>query len=327
MKVLSNLLLCLLSSFSLISLEDLSKWDKIAASLSEKKENDRLLSYLYNAQKAYGFSEGAPTDYVDPISVRILQLFYPDYKPNFTLTDNWTTLTDPIADKFEKRFKEEEANIHPFPIQERKDAWVGEKPYIGINFPSYKPWILKKADQFRLSAPPSPTDPFWMDQLSQVKKALSEVNEDKKKKILFWADPKKGNLIEMANRYLNEKEVPFKKQLEIRSILASTLLDASIATFDTKYAYLVRRPDQLDKDLKTVIPTPNHPSFPAAHAVYSYAAATILTHYFPDNKRNWDKMAEECTESRIWAGVHFPIDLEKGKELGIRVAENALQNR
>jgi membrane-associated phospholipid phosphatase len=75
----------------------------------------------------------------------------------------------------------------------------------------------------------------------------------------------------------------------------------------------------LNPNLYTVMPTPNHPSYPAGHSGISAAAATILSYYFPENKEDWWKKANEASLSRVWGGIHFPIDAREGLVLGEKV--------
>ncbi|MGH2374189.1 MAG: phosphatase PAP2 family protein, partial [bacterium] len=106
---------------------------------------------------------------------------------------------------------------------------------------------------------------------------------------------------------------------------AMTIADAVIAVFDSKYTYWVKRPFMMDRSIRTVMPTPNHPSYPAGHSTLSAAAATILSHYFPEATDTWQALAREAGLSRVWGGIHFPMDNEQGLILGDRVAREAIR--
>jgi hypothetical protein len=80
-------------------------------------------------------------------------------------------------------------------------------------------------------------------------------------------------------------------------------IDAGIACWDGKYTYWAIRPFQLDPEVKTLFPTPNHPSYPAAHACLSTAEAAILGYLFPRDAEALAALAEEARESRVWAGI------------------------
>jgi membrane-associated phospholipid phosphatase len=103
------------------------------------------------------------------------------------------------------------------------------------------------------------------------------------------------------------------------------MADAVIAVFDSKYTYQKKRPFMLDPTIKTVMPTPNHPSYPAGHGTISGSAATVLAHYFPANTTEWARLGQEASISRSWAGIHFTIDNSVGYSLGESVAGETLR--
>ena len=97
------------------------------------------------------------------------------------------------------------------------------------------------------------------------------------------------------------------------------LIDAGIACWDAKYTFWYVRPTQLDPELKSVFPPPNHPSYPAAHGCFSTAAATVLAAVFPSDRDRLLAIGKEAAEARIWAGIHYRFDIDAGQEIGRRV--------
>jgi membrane-associated phospholipid phosphatase len=73
-----------------------------------------------------------------------------------------------------------------------------------------------------------------------------------------------------------------------------------------------------------VFPTPNHPSYPAAHGCLSSAAAGALGLLFPRDASTLNVLADEAAQSRIWAGIHFPTDVRVGLALGRSVAQKTI---
>ena len=63
------------------------------------------------------------------------------------------------------------------------------------------------------------------------------------------------------------------------------------------------------------------PSYPSGHAIQAYVMAKMLSDQFPEHEENLFKIAEVVSQSRIDRGVHFPTDIEYGKE----VAESLYQ--
>lgn len=322
-----------------ISPDQLEYWDQIAEKLSKNapfEEQNRLLAYLYNAQYAFAISAkeltGSFSGTLDPISFTIIQLFYPEYKPQPNVgTDAFSkTLAAQIGKKAANRFKEEQAQIHPAAIPSSPEFWHGTMPYGGITTPSMMPWTIKDLNQFKATPPPSPSDKtFWENQLAQVKQAMQQATKEQKQKILFWAamlGPNSGSWEYIINTYMAEHHTSLEKRMEIRAILAITIFDAMVATFNSKYIYDVKRPLMMDPHLKPFIETPNFPSYPSAHSVICKAVADVMSLYLPENRDQWQELANEAGLSRIWAGIHFPTDHVAGQELGKRIASHILQS-
>lgn len=316
---------------------ELSEIESIAKELVqqhsiEEGEISRLFSYLRNAQKVFADESYLITanfsGSLRPISMQILQLFFPDYK-NEDVSDPFSEeLAVLVIKKFAARFKEEQSHIHPVSIQKKEGYWFEPNP-VGITIPTMQPWALTRPSEFRRSKPPAPESKFWQEQAALVKKAVEEATEEQKKQVLFWAGklPDSKNWNTLADEYMTQHETPFAKQLEVQAKLATAMFDTLVATFDTKYVYLVRRPNMVDPSLETTLPTPNHPSYPAAHTATGTAAAHILSYYFPENRQEWLKLIEEERMSRIRGGFHFPIDNMAGKSLGIEVANAVLSRK
>lgn len=100
--------------------------------------------------------------------------------------------------------------------------------------------------------------------------------------------------------------------------------DATIACWDTKYAYLEPRPVQADSTITTLFATPQHPSYPSGHACASAAAAGVLAGAFPEWASYFNDRAREGGLSTFYAGIHYPNDVDQGLSLGTAVAKIVL---
>jgi membrane-associated phospholipid phosphatase len=101
--------------------------------------------------------------------------------------------------------------------------------------------------------------------------------------------------------------------------------DALVACFDAKYTYWAMRPVELDPAVQPLFTTPNHPSYPAAHACLSAAAAEVLGQLFPREADSIHAKAVENGMSRLWAGIHFRSDIEAGLTLGQSVGQEVVR--
>jgi membrane-associated phospholipid phosphatase len=104
------------------------------------------------------------------------------------------------------------------------------------------------------------------------------------------------------------------------ALLAGVLYDAFIASNDGKFAYWYLRPHQLDTGITPLFPVPNFPSYPSNHSTLSTSRAEVLAYLFPRNADFIRAVGKEAGDSRIWAGIHYPIDNQAGVELGRAVA-------
>ena len=80
------------------------------------------------------------------------------------------------------------------------------------------------------------------------------------------------------------------------------------------------RPNMLDPTIAPLFPVPNFPSYPSNHSTFSATRAEILAYLFPTRAVAMRALATEAGMSRIWAGIHYPMDNLAGNALGKSVA-------
>lgn len=325
-----------LKTSSKISTQEIEKWNLIAEDLIEKNsvaEGNilRLRAYLFNAQNAFAKAiyalKGSYEGSLDQISFYVLKLFFPNIKKSqYAINPDQLSkeLTKILSNKIGARFEKENSKLQPVRIVKKDELWYGDEPFANPTVPSMIPWVNNPLSEFIADTPPPPNDKFWAIQLEKVKKSMTEANEEQRKRILFWAGktgPGSGDWFPIVDMYMASKNIPAEKRLEVRAKLASAMHDAMIGSYISKYLYLVKRPMMLDSNFKPLIETPNHPSYPSNHSTTSTAAVVILSYYFPENKQEWQNLAEEAGMSRIWAGIHFPIDKAAGETLGEKIGK------
>jgi len=125
--------------------------------------------------------------------------------------------------------------------------------------------------------------------------------------------------------------------------------DASISVFKTKYTYNQIRPISYIRNVflitnwNSVIPTPPHPEYSAAHAVVSAASAAVLERIFGKNYaftdhtydgsygarsfNSFEDYAKEAGRARLLAGIHYSPSIATGLIQGRKIGDmvNKLQ--
>ena len=135
----------------------------------------------------------------------------------------------------------------------------------------------------------------------------------------------------------------FGKTVTAYTETSMALFDGFIACWKAKYKTNTIRPETvinkfIDPDWQPYIQTPPFPSYVSGHSVISAASAEVMTHHFGDNFaytdtsqlefgipnrsfRSFREAALEASWSRLYGGIHFRSDLEKGAEVGKQIGE------
>jgi undecaprenyl-diphosphatase len=82
----------------------------------------------------------------------------------------------------------------------------------------------------------------------------------------------------------------------------------------------VQRPAFRYAEPKALVHVPHDHSFPSGHAATSFACATTLALAFPRLAAPLYLLAAAIAYSRVYVGVHYPLDVLGGAVLGIAVA-------
>ena len=95
---------------------------------------------------------------------------------------------------------------------------------------------------------------------------------------------------------------------------------AELAARGLKDVFDVERPSLRYAMPKPLVHSPTDPSFPSGHATTSFAAATVLSFALPRLAPLWIILACGIAFSRVYVGVHYPLDIVGGAILGIAIA-------
>jgi membrane-associated phospholipid phosphatase len=207
--------------------------------------------------------------------------------------------------------------------------WLGSNP-ANVTSANWKPLLLTSPAMFRSAPPPACDSPQVLAELAFVHNfpravpgtaAIFATNY----KAFYWQSPEGINTwpYRYADKWIAEDRLDRNPPRVARAyaLIAAVYFDAFIASHDAKFTYWYIRPSQLDPGITPLFPVPNHPSYPANHATFSTARSEVLAYLFPTRADFIRAVGKEGGESRIWAGIHYPMDLAAGTQLGKSVAE------
>jgi hypothetical protein len=195
--------------------------------------------------------------------------------------------------------------------------------------------------------------------LMEVKTTGDSLTEEQKHIADFWDDnPYKLNVhghamfatkkFSPAGHWMNivgiasqKAGADFSTTIAAYTGTAIALFDGFISCWDEKYRTNVVRPETvinkyIDPMWQPYIQTPPFPSYPSGHSVISGAAAEVMTSLYGDNLSFTDtsllefgiknrqiesfrKAALEASISRLYGGIHYRFDLDRGNELGKKI--------
>ena len=199
--------------------------------------------------------------------------------------------------------------------------WKGANPG-NVTAANWTPLLLDSPSQFRPAAPPPCDSPEVQAEAAAVRNFPRTFASNSK--AFYWQAPEGLHHwpFRYADKFINEDRLDRNapRVARIYALIAAVQFDAFIASQDGKFAYWYIRPHQLDAGISPLFAVPNFPSYPSNHATFSAARAEVLAHLFPSRAEFIRAVGREAGDSRIWAGIHFEMDNQAGKQLGKSVA-------
>ncbi len=219
----------------------------------------------------------------------------------------------------------------------------GETPWISQENPARPPMLplfgnvkaflfdsTLLATNIRPVAPPSTNSQQFKEELNEIKKISTTLTKEQIKIAEYWSDGVRTYTPPGHWNYIASNDFVQAKFSEVRwarnmALLNMSLMDAAIACWHTKYYYFNPRPMQVDPSIKTCIGLPNFPSYISGHSTFSGAAATILRHIIPSKQTEYNAMAKEASDSRMYGCIHYKSDCKLGLETGGKIGQLAVQ--
>lgn len=214
--------------------------------------------------------------------------------------------------------------------------WVSQeipaRPPMLPNFGQVRAWTMtaEEVATARPAAPPSTHSEQMRREVAEVRRTVQRLTREQLAIAHEWNDgvgtyTPPGHWNDIAAEYVRDARMSEVRAARTFAVLNMAMHDAAVGCWSVKYLYFNPRPSQLDPRIRTVLGMPNFPAYPSGHSTFSAAAATVLSHFFPGAAPDFEAMKEEASMSRLYGGIHYRSDIERGKEHGRKVGEYAVR--
>ncbi|MDQ3017484.1 MAG: phosphatase PAP2 family protein [Bacteroidota bacterium] len=203
---------------------------------------------------------------------------------------------------------------------------VGITPWFG----KVQLWFVPNTEAVRPVPPPAPGSAEFTAAVNELKDIADNLTKEQRRIANFWSDgldtyTPPGHW----NRFASDLIVKYKynplRAARVYAYLNMAIADAGVACWDAKYYYHFPRPIETIPGFRTILGTPNFPSYTSGHSTFSAAAAEVISQIFPSEAGIAQAWSDEAAISRAYAGIHYTFDTEAGKVQGKAVSAYAIQ--
>ena len=220
-----------------------------------------------------------------------------------------------------------------------------------------RPFTLRSADQFRPEPPPALTSDLYARDLNEVKAyggAVSALRTPAQLDLARFHTESPAIAPYRNQRRFATVNTELADNARLLAQISVAFADTMIGCFDAKYHYNFWRPQSAiplaatdgnpatdaDAGWTPVVPTPNHPEYPAAHGCATTATAETLRQFYGTKKLafDWDTtvasvvqrtlhyestddLLRDVIDARIYGGMHYRNSGEAGVQLGRKTAQ------
>jgi hypothetical protein len=218
-----------------------------------------------------------------------------------------------------------------------KNVWleeygISDNDAHAVNFPIESDFDIS-------SVPPPPKYGSYRDKLdiAQVKYAIRTAKAEHGVNAIFWQGSEQfaknsstggvnpsdiWQTIAFVEAAKNMEEGEF---VNLVADLSTLMYRTGVLAWKTKYKWWTERPSARIGKLGSYIGNPPFPGYVSGHAAFASAATRLLVERDPENKKLYEALEMDSSNSRAWGGVHFLSDNYAGNALGRAIACDFLE--
>lgn len=204
---------------------------------------------------------------------------------------------------------------------------AGKTPVLPL-WGKVKTWFVD-VQAMRPLPPPAFNSPEFQAQVAEVRSISDTRTAEQLAIATKWADgagtfTPPGHWNQIASDYIRTNSLNEVRSARVMAYMNMAIMDAGICCWDAKYTYWLLRPSQADPKITTPIGLPNFPSFTSGHSSFSGAASQVLSYFFPSDSGLFKSLAQEASISRVYGGIHYRMDCDKGIVSGNNIGNLAI---
>jgi membrane-associated phospholipid phosphatase len=204
------------------------------------------------------------------------------------------------------------------------------KPPVTPHWAEVRPWLMDSPDQFRAPAPPTFGSAEFNAAVEQLVQITTNRTLEQARIASTWSDgpwtyTPPGHWNDIAGELIFLHRLNPLRAARVLALLNAAEMDASIAAWDSKYAYWLIRPSQVDARIDHGDwQLPNFPAYTSGHSCFSGAGSAVLAWFFPTHAATLRRFGEEAGMSRVYGGIHYMFDNTEGLAQGRAIAGLAI---
>lgn len=205
------------------------------------------------------------------------------------------------------------------------------RPPMLPNYGAVQTWNFDRATAIKLrpQAPPAIGSTEFKKALDELVNISQNQTREQARIANYWSDgagsyTPPGHWHRIAANTAHESRYSEVRMARTLALVGTTMMDAGICCWDTKFYYYYPRPQQMDTRIKTNVGLPNFPSYTSGHSTFSAAAATVLGYVFPEKADTFNAQAQEASNSRMYGLIHYRFDCEVGLACGRNIGSFAV---
>ncbi|KMM39140.1 vanadium-dependent haloperoxidase [Guptibacillus hwajinpoensis] len=173
---------------------------------------------------------------------------------------------------------------------------------------------------------PDPNQIDWEAELKVVQETLNNITPKQIRIAKYWGTGvATKQWTPIIDRLIDTYGATPPYAARILDTVQAGINDTFVTGWYYKYLWDVARPIQYDQELEPILCTPRFPTYLSGHSAIAGCAEVMLSYFFPGEANRLHQLAEEAAVSRLYAGVHFPVDNDAALVMGRQIGGIAVE--